>query len=62
MTIFRAYNWHSVPKQLRSVDVLLRRDFVHVLPGHGRRHSFETAGEKDNALRYLLQEEGYVVA
>ena len=59
LTIFRRYNWHSVPLQLESVNKLIGLDFLHVLPGHGRRCSFPDAAARDRALRELLQREGY---
>lgn len=60
LTIFRAYNWHSVPKQLESVAKLVGVDFLHVLPGHGRRMSFPDGTTRDEALRTLLREEGFL--
>lgn len=63
LTIFRAYNWHSVAQQLGSVQALLEGgpplDFLHVLPGHGRAASFADAADRERQLRELLQAEGY---
>ncbi len=58
LTIFRRFNWHSVATQLASVRLLMSYDFVHLLPGHGRRVAFASAEAKDAALAHLLAEEG----
>lgn len=61
LTIFRAYNWHSVELQLQSVATLQRGvDFTVVLPGHGRKATFTSIDEKDKAINVLLHEEGYI--
>ena len=60
LTLFRNVNWYSVPVQLESVKKLLEvGDFLHILPGHGRRTSFDDVTERDAALKQLLVEEGY---
>ena len=59
LTIFRAYNWHSVPQQLGSVAALRGLEFLHVLPGHGRRASFADGAERERQLEALLAAEGY---
>lgn len=59
LTIFRAYNWHSVPQQLDSVAKLAGREFLHVLPGHGRRASFRDADHREQELAGLLEAEGW---
>jgi hypothetical protein len=53
----RNYNWHSVELQLESVHKLLQYDFVHVLPGHGRRASFPDRPHKE--IMELLEAEGW---
>ena len=53
----RAYNWHSVPQQLSSVEALLAYDWLHVLPGHGRAAHFSSLEERDTNLQRLLLEE-----
>lgn len=60
LSIFRAYNWHSVSKQLDSVAKLSNLDFVHLLPGHGRRTSFADAADRECQLQAVLEAEGYV--
>ncbi|KAI3430589.1 hypothetical protein D9Q98_005182 [Chlorella vulgaris] len=60
LSIFRAYNWHSVSKQLDSVAKLSNLDFVHLLPGHGRRTSFADAADRERQLQAVLEAEGYV--
>ena len=59
LTIFRAFNWHSVEQQLRSVaGPLLQADWRHLLPGHGRRVHFTCKAAKDAAIKHLLAAEG----
>ena len=58
LTIFRAFNWHSVEMQLRSVQALLHHDWRHLLPGHGRRVHFTCKAAKDAAIKHLLAAEG----
>lgn len=55
----RRYNWYSVEQQLQSVHKLLQYDFLHVLPGHGRRASFLDAVQREQELLALLQAEGW---
>lgn len=62
LTIFRAYNWHSVELQLASVAALRRLDFLHVLPGHGRRARFADAADRERQLEALLAAEGYAAS
>ncbi|KAL4422898.1 hypothetical protein ABPG75_009095 [Micractinium tetrahymenae] len=59
LTIFRAYNWHSVPQQLDSVAALRDLDFVHVLPGHGRRAVLADAADRRRQIDELLAAEGW---
>ena len=58
LTIFRAYNWHSVAQQLDSVARLRQLPFLTVLPGHGRRAQFADAAQREAALAALLAAEG----
>jgi glyoxylase-like metal-dependent hydrolase (beta-lactamase superfamily II) len=57
LTIFRRFNWHSVELQLASVRALEAHDFLHILPGHGRRVAFESAAAKNAALHHMLAAE-----
>lgn len=62
LTIFRAYNWHSVPLQLRSVAALADDsagglEVLHLLPGHGRRYSFAGPEEWRRMVHQLLEAE-----
>jgi len=61
LSIMRGYNWYSVDEQLQSVARLIDIEFSCVLPGHGRRVCFESDDEKRDALRAVLDAEGYVV-
>ena len=61
LSIMRGYNWYSVDQQLQSVARLMDVEFSCVLPGHGRRVCFESDDEKRDALRAVLDAEGYVV-
>lgn len=62
MTIFRAFNWHSVSQQLASVAALRGHDFLVVLPGHGRRRVFADAAQREAELQQLLEAEGFAAA
>jgi hypothetical protein len=46
VSIFERYNRFGVQKQLQSVQKLMNYDFLHVLPGHGRRFSVKDAAER----------------
>jgi glyoxylase-like metal-dependent hydrolase (beta-lactamase superfamily II) len=46
VSIFPRYNRGGVGEQLASVEKLLEYDFLHVLPGHGRRFSMKDATER----------------
>ena len=59
LTIFRAYNWHSVSQQLDSVAGLRQLPFFTLLPGHGRRAQFGNAAEREEQLAALLVAEGW---
>ena len=59
LTIFKAYNWHSVSQQLDSVAGLRQLPFLTVLPGHGRRAQFGDAAEREEQLAALLAAEGW---
>ena len=59
LTIFRAYNWYNVDLQLESVFKLLEYDFMHILPGHGRRISFPDIATTKAAIKHLLDEENF---
>ena len=54
LSIFPRYNHHSKAVQMESVRKLLDYDFLHVLPGHGRRISFENAAERDARFHAFL--------
>ena len=59
LTIFRAYNWHSVAQQLDSAAALRQLDFLHLLPGHGRRADFVDGADRVRQLDAMLAAEGY---
>lgn len=59
LTIFRAYNWHSVAQQLDSVAKLRDLDFLHILPGHGRRWQAAGAADRQHRIDELLAAEGW---
>ena len=44
------------PMQARSIAKLADEPFSWVLPGHGRRHHFATAGERAAAIRTAAEE------
>ncbi|XP_059279536.1 uncharacterized protein LOC132033548 isoform X1 [Lycium ferocissimum] len=54
-TICERYNKFSVPKQLKSVKLMLDLDFEWILPGHGRRTKFRDVEEKNSSLRAFLE-------
>eukprot|EP00892_Ulva_mutabilis_P002630 jgi/Ulvmu1/12368/UM009_0014.1 len=45
-SIFPRYNRDGIAKQVESVEKMLEFDFLHVLPGHGRRFSVKDATER----------------
>lgn len=57
LSIFRYYNWFSVPEQVESVRKLLSEDFIWLLPGHGRRYFFESVSKKNEKLEELIGRE-----
>ena len=57
LTLFRRFNWHSLPAQLESAAALEHVDWLHLLPGHGRRITFESLTAKNAALRHALAAE-----
>ncbi len=59
LTIFRGYNWHSVEQQLDSVAKLRDLDFLHILPGHGRRWQAADAADRQRHIDELLAAEGW---
>jgi hypothetical protein len=59
LTIFRAFNWHSVAQQLDSAAALRQLEFLHLLPGHGRRADFADAADRVRQLDAMLAAEGY---
>lgn len=46
----RRVNWYSIEHQMESLDKLRPLEFVHVLPGHGRRMSFKDKAAKDEYI------------
>ena len=48
--ICRRYNWYSLEVQMDSLNKLKQVDFLHALPGHGRRMSFRDAVAKDEYI------------
>jgi glyoxylase-like metal-dependent hydrolase (beta-lactamase superfamily II) len=59
LTIFRAYNWHSVAQQLDSAAALRQLEFLHLLPGHGRRAEFSGSADRVRQVDSMLAAEGY---
>lgn len=59
LTIFRAFNWHSVAQQLDSAAALRQLEFLLLLPGHGRRADFADAADRVRQLDAMLAAEGY---
>jgi glyoxylase-like metal-dependent hydrolase (beta-lactamase superfamily II) len=57
LTVFRRFNWHSLALQLASVRALEAIDFLHLLPGHGRRVAFESTAAKNAALHHMFAAE-----
>lgn len=45
-SLFDRYNRGGISTQLKSVQKLLEYDFLHVLPGHGRRFSLKDATDR----------------
>lgn len=46
----------DIARQSISIGELAREDFLHILPGHGRRVSFHTAEEREAAVRKAAQD------
>jgi glyoxylase-like metal-dependent hydrolase (beta-lactamase superfamily II) len=57
LTCFPGFNWYDFELQLQTAAKLVVVDFLHVLPGHGRRWRFVDAGERRAALAEVLAEE-----
>lgn len=53
--IFTDFNWYSVPLQVESVAKLLQYDFLHALPGHGRRLHLRDAAHRLKAVSELVE-------
>eukprot|EP00850_Spirogloea_muscicola_P021979 SM000270S10376 [mRNA] locus=s270:96436:98730:- [translate_table: standard] len=62
LSIMRAYNWHSVAKQVESCRKLLPLDFLWLLPGHGRKYKFDSTADKMAKLKQLLEQEDSLLA
>lgn len=56
VSMFDRFNRGGVQQQLESVQKLLEYDFMHVLPGHGRRFSVKDAGERLKVVNDLVAE------
>ena len=50
----KAYNWHSWPQQLDSLERLLDYDFTWVLPGHGSLHQAPSAAAMKVELKAAI--------
>jgi len=60
LAVHRAYTWHSVPTLLDSLEApggVVGRDWLHLLPGHGRMGSFASGAAREAALAELLARE-----
>jgi glyoxylase-like metal-dependent hydrolase (beta-lactamase superfamily II) len=62
LNVSRAYNWYDFDEQLHSVAKLLDYDFLHLLPGHGRRAHFSDATDRLKKITEVLEAEGYTLA
>ena len=51
----KAYNWHSWPQQLDSLEKLLAFDFTWVLPGHGSLHRAQSPAAMRAELKAAIQ-------
>ncbi len=58
LAVHRAYTWHSIPVLLDSLEAgVVGRDWLHLLPGHGRMGSFASADAREAALAELISRE-----
>lgn len=55
LSMFLYYSWDPA-KQIESTEKLLGLDFLHVLPGHGRRCSFKDEAHRLEALAQCIEE------
>jgi glyoxylase-like metal-dependent hydrolase (beta-lactamase superfamily II) len=55
VSIFPRYNRDGIGKQVESVQKLLHFDFLHVLPGHGRRFHVADAAERLRLVSELAE-------
>ncbi|MEW5318489.1 MAG: hypothetical protein WDW38_009707 [Sanguina aurantia] len=53
--VYKDFNWWSFPEQLKSVEKLLKWDFLRVLPGHGRMALLKDSSQRMQAVSNLLQ-------
>eukprot|EP00879_Flechtneria_rotunda_P000416 GHRR01000510.1.p1 GENE.GHRR01000510.1~~GHRR01000510.1.p1 ORF type:complete len:346 (+),score=81.89 GHRR01000510.1:166-1203(+) len=61
LTIFKDFNWYSVPEQVKSVRKLLDYDWLHVLPGHGRPAHLKDSMQRLKAVTHLVDKFGETV-
>ena len=52
---FARYGW-NLQKQVESIQLLASLPYLWVLPGHGRRLAFESASEREMAVRRCAEE------
>jgi glyoxylase-like metal-dependent hydrolase (beta-lactamase superfamily II) len=58
LVVHRAYTWFSIPTLLDSLEAgVVGRDWLHLLPGHGRMGSFKSGDARDAALREVIGRE-----
>lgn len=58
LMVHRAYTWFSIPELLNSLERgVVGRDWLHLLPGHGRMGSFKSADARDAALKEVIVRE-----
>jgi len=56
VSIFPRYNRDGIARQVGSVEKLLEYDFLHVLPGHGRRFTVRDAAERLKMVARVKEE------
>ncbi|CAM6114077.1 unnamed protein product [Calypogeia fissa] len=57
LRIDKVHNWYSVSQQVDSIEALISYDFTWMLPGHGRRHKFQSVQEKNDILKEVVAHE-----
>lgn len=55
LSLLTGFSW-DVRKQIESTQKLLDYDFLHVLPGHGRRHHLKDAADRLASVTKSMEE------